>query len=62
MSVNEHERLSYITIRHKLEQHFSCSSTFHSHSSRGVEILKCSTCPLASYLKKVTCPVFFYFL
>ena len=25
---------------------------------RGVEILKCSTCPRASYLKKVTCPVF----
>ena len=23
---------------------------------RGVEILKCSTCPRASYLKKVTCP------
>jgi hypothetical protein len=25
---------------------------------RGVEILKCSTCPRESYLKKVTCPVF----
>ena len=25
----------------------------------GVEILKCSTCPQASYLKKVTCPGFF---
>jgi hypothetical protein len=26
---------------------------------RGVEILKCSTCPRASNLKKVTCPGFF---
>ena len=25
-------------------------------NSRGVEILKCSTCPRASHLKKVTCP------
>jgi hypothetical protein len=25
-----------------------------------VEILKCATCPRASYLKKVTCPVFLY--
>ena len=28
---------------------------------RGVEILKYSTCPQASYLKKVTCLVFFGF-
>ena len=26
------------------------------HLYRGVEILKCATCPRASYLKKVTCP------
>ena len=38
MDVNEHERLSNITCRHKLklkkkEQHFHCCSTFLSHSS-----------------------------
>jgi hypothetical protein len=31
MDVNEHERLSSITLKHNLK-HFHSSSTFHSHS------------------------------
>ena len=39
----------------------STSSFEEATHIRGVEILKYSTCPQASYLKKVTCPVFFGF-
>jgi hypothetical protein len=35
MDVNEHERLSNFTLRHKIkvkEQHFYCFYAYHSHS------------------------------
>ena len=39
-----------------------CSTFIYFFIFRSVEILKYSTCPRASYLKKVTCPGFFFIL
>ena len=52
---NEIVLISVQSIGYALELPSQYLLKYLSHH-RGVEILKCSTCPRASYLKKVTCP------